>query len=714
VPDRNANAKCREEGNEPMSSNEYSRVLDEMRPILEQFPTLPPDAPVDVTLEVLSLVDPWFERAGIPMNATACYGSQGWRPALGPWPSVDMLTGYLYENMGGGLPVEFVQVIIVLAYDISAFDDVSRGVPDAVPSRGTSRAIGTASPEVHHTLKAFGAFLVIAVLLWLTQWGIAGLLQLARGARLEHVLWIVAIALVLLRNPTPGRARFGHRSGWPKALVLVRSTTLLLNLLLLGAGLFLFRESLGIPGFGAMIVAAVAVGAAAMVRLERGTRAMSRLDVVLGLALVVGLVVRELAWTGTELTNANVVLATVGAIASLVGVTTVIRPLFRPFPPFDDPMKLVVGGGSAMAAALLFDAGLSLLSALAFLIIPTVVSIIELHLLISTASHSRRTRGTPAIEVLTGPKDELERRIRRIKGTYRRAKARELCDRGEEPNPEFLAHELTERLKQALQIQVGPWARGGEDLPDLLDGEVELARITYTETVRGEVASLRGIRAGDDVMALRLVDEYGTHFVLPFDRVYGSISTHEVMRIFVHSVPPPVTIEPYEALSEVFPDLEDALTHTSGRFHKNDEPRGIGSPLRVWFSRIMMGFLDVCRKAFELRGHSIEVDVRRYGFGAILISVLIITRVPALTPALWALLIPVPALVVRRVRSIGIANLKEESSALALNIVAAGVIGAWAFGVSFWLATVSAGTVVPVLYLAFRRGEPDYEFLDGL
>ena len=93
------------------------RALEEMRPILDRFPSVPGDEPAAVTVDILQRMDRWFELFGMPKTASESYGPDGWRPSLGAWPSVSRLIGHLYDNMGGGVPIELVQTMIVLAHD---------------------------------------------------------------------------------------------------------------------------------------------------------------------------------------------------------------------------------------------------------------------------------------------------------------------------------------------------------------------------------------------------------------------------------------------------------------------------------------------------------------------------------------------------------------------------------------------------------------------
>jgi len=105
--------------------------------------------------------------------------------------------------------------------------------------------------------------------------------------------------------------------------------------------------------------------------------------------------------------------------------------------------------------------------------------------------------------------------LMRIKGNYRRYfVACEIRDNGLDSVPEEWRQEsLTEPFKALLGSR-NPSYRGGEDLPDLEPGEVEIARVQMVTSVHGEVTSLRARRVGEHI-ALRLVDEWGTDFTLP-------------------------------------------------------------------------------------------------------------------------------------------------------------------------------------------------------
>jgi len=109
------------------------------------------------------------------------------------------------------------------------------------------------------------------------------------------------------------------------------------------------------------------------------------------------------------------------------------------------------------------------------------------------------------------PTTPVETILRRIKGNYRRSMVLNAIEQeGVDSIPEpWLAPDLPDEFKSFLGGK-RPDLRGGEDLPDLLDGEVEIARMSLVDSVHGEVTSLRA-RLDDDgsTILLNLVDEYG-------------------------------------------------------------------------------------------------------------------------------------------------------------------------------------------------------------
>ncbi len=131
----------------------------------------------------------------------------------------------------------------------------------------------------------------------------------------------------------------------------------------------------------------------------------------------------------------------------------------------------------------------------------------------------------------------------RIKGNFRRRLvSKNLLQEGLSSIPEDLfAHELPDYLKDALAAQAGPQARGGEDLPDLQEGEVEVARLTLVNSVHGEVTSLRakGNQNGSNIL-LRMVDEYETIFKLSSSTICAPLTAEEVLFIFRDAEPSPL------------------------------------------------------------------------------------------------------------------------------------------------------------------------------
>ena len=141
---------------------------------------------------------------------------------------------------------------------------------------------------------------------------------------------------------------------------------------------------------------------------------------------------------------------------------------------------------------------------------------------------------------LTTPVDST---LRRIKGNLRRQMVLNAMEvDGFETIPkDWLAHDLPGELKRALGGQQ-PNYRGGEDLPDLLDGEVEVARVSLVDSVHGEVTSLRARRNDDGrTVLLSLVDEYGdiseVEYKLEKSFFSSTLTAEEVLQVFNNSEP---------------------------------------------------------------------------------------------------------------------------------------------------------------------------------
>jgi hypothetical protein len=107
--------------------------------------------------------------------------------------------------------------------------------------------------------------------------------------------------------------------------------------------------------------------------------------------------------------------------------------------------------------------------------------------------------------------DAPRHRIHRIKGQDRREAARRALQDGE---PDQLADsEYDESLSDAVRDfrgSIHPSLMGGEYLPDFMDEEIEIARVSLA-SVLGDVISIRARREGGRVQ-YRIVDEYETVF----------------------------------------------------------------------------------------------------------------------------------------------------------------------------------------------------------
>lgn len=141
------------------------------------------------------------------------------------------------------------------------------------------------------------------------------------------------------------------------------------------------------------------------------------------------------------------------------------------------------------------------------------------------------------------PTTPVETALRRIKGNMRRAMALAAVENdGFNTIPEdWLDHDLSDVLKNTLGRQQ-PNFRGGEDLPDLLDGEVEIARMSLVDSVHGEVTSLRARRDDDGrTILLTLVDEYGDiseeEYKLEMSCFSSPLTAEEVLQVFSNSEP---------------------------------------------------------------------------------------------------------------------------------------------------------------------------------
>lgn len=167
---------------------------------------------------------------------------------------------------------------------------------------------------------------------------------------------------------------------------------------------------------------------------------------------------------------------------------------------------------------------------------------------------------SPRPDYFASPPSKEEAALRRIKGNFRRRMvAGNIESGGLKSIPEgFLDHELSEFLKGFLQRQ-HPQARGGEDLPDLLEGEVEIARLSLANSVHGEVTSLRARKDdGAGNILYRMVDEYEAEIVLTSESSTNPLTVEEVLDYFSDADPSPANTScEIKMSSDFYPGLNE-------------------------------------------------------------------------------------------------------------------------------------------------------------
>ena len=159
---------------------------------------------------------------------------------------------------------------------------------------------------------------------------------------------------------------------------------------------------------------------------------------------------------------------------------------------------------------------------------------------------------TPQVDYFAPASTPEEAVLRRIKGEFRRSFIAEAIrtDGLASIPPQWIEHDLQELFKQMLAGS-GPRRRGGEDLPDLDDGEVEIARVALVDSVHGEVTSLRAKR-GPGSISLCLVDEYETEFDLPRESIDRPFTSVELIRFLAECSPSPLESECQLRISSPF------------------------------------------------------------------------------------------------------------------------------------------------------------------
>jgi hypothetical protein len=122
--------------------------------------------------------------------------------------------------------------------------------------------------------------------------------------------------------------------------------------------------------------------------------------------------------------------------------------------------------------------------------------------------------------------------LSRIRGKVRQDIARRrYAEHGFSALEEFLVKDRLSDEERDAWGAVDPSCLGGEYLPDLLDGEVEIARISMASTTRDQI-SVRA-RRQDEVIRYRIVDEYGDEdsngYDLPFETTARPMTLLELM-----------------------------------------------------------------------------------------------------------------------------------------------------------------------------------------
>jgi hypothetical protein len=116
-----------------------------------------------------------------------------------------------------------------------------------------------------------------------------------------------------------------------------------------------------------------------------------------------------------------------------------------------------------------------------------------------------------------------------IKGHLRRKRiaARDAGSNTEPIPPEMREDSISEASKTLL-LRMHPSFRSGEDLPDYLEDEVEIARLANTYTVFCEVTSIRARREAGRIK-YRIVDEYESTISCARDESERPLSLREVI-----------------------------------------------------------------------------------------------------------------------------------------------------------------------------------------
>jgi len=125
--------------------------------------------------------------------------------------------------------------------------------------------------------------------------------------------------------------------------------------------------------------------------------------------------------------------------------------------------------------------------------------------------------------------DVLTSLLRNVKGTQRRQMITDYWSQGRLPelDAELLKDTLTAESREQLG-RIHPAFMGGEYLPEYTANEVEIARIELQSTT-ADVISVRAVRDPRGIR-YRIVDEYETAFVLPFESSRQPLTLKRLIR----------------------------------------------------------------------------------------------------------------------------------------------------------------------------------------
>ncbi len=141
-----------------------------------------------------------------------------------------------------------------------------------------------------------------------------------------------------------------------------------------------------------------------------------------------------------------------------------------------------------------------------------------------------------------------------IKGSLRRRHIRRVLEQGLEASlhPDELDESLPEEIRRAV-ARVHPALMGGEYLPDLLPGEVEIARIEFASATR-DVTSIRALPVGRRIY-YRVNDEHQVMTEIEYRTPFTWTSRPLTLRRLIHLIDHTVYPRDYTGLVTGFLDF---------------------------------------------------------------------------------------------------------------------------------------------------------------